>query len=297
MNLDALGLGGLAISDFTAWVGWLAIIMLTLNFALGILQPLRYDTTTRWPHRRLPASLFKLHKWIGYSAIAVVVAHPLFLLWHPKTPFSLTAIYIPFTAPAETLLAGIGTLAFYMLLVVTVTSFLRLSFGLKLWKQIHYVAYALLPTALMHGLLVNSSLDGAVQIDYIDAGKLIVETCAAVTIALIIWRLAYHRRSREMDSPQQATTGEGEIVATVADHLPWTGQLTLLEVFQETWNVKTLRFAAEATTPLPFTFVAGQYLQIAGIRNYTISSAPEERNYVEVTIKQEAGGFFFAAYA
>ncbi len=218
--MKALGLSGLGISDFTAWFGWLAIVMLTLNFALGILQPLRYDTTIRWPHRRLPASLFKLHKWIGYSAVGIVVAHPLFLLWHPKKPFSLSAIYIPFTAPAETLLAGIGTLAFYMLLVITVTSYLRLYFGLKLWKQIHYLAYALLPTALVHGMLVNSSIDETIPINYIDAGKLIVETCAALTIALVVWRLAYRQRSREMDSPQPATGGVEKIVAAGTDQRP-----------------------------------------------------------------------------
>ena len=54
---------GLAISDLTAWFGWLATILLTFNLALGVLQPLRYDPVVRWPHRRLPASIFKLHKW------------------------------------------------------------------------------------------------------------------------------------------------------------------------------------------------------------------------------------------
>ena len=32
---------GLVISDATAWFGWLATILLTLNLALGVLQPLR----------------------------------------------------------------------------------------------------------------------------------------------------------------------------------------------------------------------------------------------------------------
>ena len=183
-----------ALSDLTAWFGWFAAILLTLNFALGILQPLRYDTTLRWPHRRLPASLFKLHKWIGYSAIGVVLAHPIFLLWHAQHPFTLSAIYIPFTAPAETLFAGIGTTALYLLLIVTVSSNFRLAFGLKLWKQIHYAAYALLPAFLVHSLLINSRLDPKVPIDYFDLGKIIVETCALATLALVVWRVSYRRR-------------------------------------------------------------------------------------------------------
>ncbi len=289
MSLNSVGLGGLAISDFTAWVGWLATIMLTVNFALGILQPLRYDPTTRWPHRRLPASLFKLHKWIGYSALGVVIAHPLFLLWHPKTPFSLAAIYVPFAAPAETLLAGIGTIAFYLLLVIVVTSFLRLTIGLTLWKQVHYAAYALLPAFLVHGLFVNSSLNEATPIDYFDTGKFIVEACTAICVALVIWRLAYHRRSRRMDMTA-STAAHADAHST--DQHPWSGRLTVEEIFEETPTIRTFRFEAEAGEAIPFTFQAGQYIRLAGIRNYTISSPPEERNYIEVTTKREEGGFF-----
>ena len=289
MNLDSVGLGGLVISDFTAWVGWLATIMLTVNFALGILQPLRYDPTTRWPRRKLPASLFKLHKWIGYSALGVVIAHPLFLLGHPKTPFSLSAIYLPFTAPAETLLAGIGTIAFYLLLMIVGTSFLRLTLGLKLWKQIHYASYALLPTFLVHGLFVNSSLNEAVPIDYFDTGKFIVEACAVLSVALVVWRLVYHRRSRRMDMPTK-TSDHVDLLGI--DQPLWSGRLTLTEIFDETPTIRTFRFKTKTGDAIPFTFKAGQYIRLAGIRNYTISSPPVERNYIEVTTKRENDGFF-----
>ena len=287
MNLDTISLGGLALSDFTAWAGWLATIMLTLNFALGILQPIRYDPTLRWPRRRLPASLFKLHKWVGYSTLAVVLVHPLFLLAHAKTPFSLAAIYVPFTAPAETLFAGIGTIAFYLLLIVVVTSFLRLNLGLKLWKQIHYAAYALLPMFLVHGLFVNSSLNEAVPIDYFDMGKFIVEACAVISLALVIWRIVYHRQSSAMDLPPNTSNIEHSTRLN-----PWSGQLILAETFQETPNVRTFRFVTETTEAFPFKFSPGQYIALAGIRNYTISSSPQAKSYIEVTIKREEGGFF-----
>ena len=178
---------GVAISDTTALLGWLATILLTLNLALGILQPLRYDTVVRWPHHRLPASIFKLHKWTGYTAIGVVLAHPLFLLWH-ATPFTLSAIYIPFTAPAETLNAALGTIAMYLLLTVTLSSYFRERVGLELRKWVHYATYALLPVFLVHGLLINSALDPKREIDYFDAGKLIVETCALIAVAFVVWR-------------------------------------------------------------------------------------------------------------
>ena len=282
-------IGPLSISDFTAWFGWLAAILLAANFALGILQPLRYDTVTRWPHRRLPVSLFRLHKWIGYTAIFVVIAHPLFLLWHARTPFSLGSIYIPFTAPAERLLAGFGTIAFYLLAFVVVTSYFRANVGLRLWKQLHYVAYALLPVFLFHGLFVDPDLNERTPIDFIDAGKTIVEVCAVICLALIVWRISYQRKAWAMDRPKIDAV---PISRPEAQASRWEGIMQILEVVPENATVKTFRLGTGSDQQVPFRFCAGQYLKIDGIRRYTISSSPEQSSFVDVTVKREQGGFF-----
>ena len=283
---------GLAISDATAWFGWLATILLTLNLALGVLQPLRYDPVVRWPHRRLPASIFKLHKWTGYTAIGVVLVHPLFLLWHATHPFTLSAIYIPFTAPAETLYAALGTIAMYLLLTVTLSSYFRERIGLELWKWVHYATDALLPVFLIHGLLVNSSLDPKRAIDYFDAGKLIVETCALISVAFIIWRLRYTWVARRVKVPSAPATATPPLLSIANSLAPWAGKLRLTDIMVETARVKAFRFAPEAGGSLPFAFVAGQYFELSGIRNYTASSSPTERRHLEFSIKYEDGGFF-----
>ena len=275
---------GLSISDVTAWLGWLATILLTLNFALGVLQPLRYDPICRWPHRRLPASIFKLHKWIGYFAVGLVLIHPLFLLWHAAQPFSLSAVYIPFTAPAETLYAALGTIAMYLLLIVSISSFFREVIGLELWKWVHYAAYGLLPIFLIHGLLVNSSLDPKQAIDYFDAGKLIVETSALISVALVVWRLRYTWTARQVKVPPK--------LALAISHAPWVGKLKLTSITTDTRLVKTFRFITENGGELPFFYGAGQYFELCGIRNYTASTSPTQRSYVEFSIKYEEGGFF-----
>jgi len=281
---------GLVISDATAWFGWLATILLTLNLALGVLQPLRYDPVVRWPHRRLPASIFKLHKWIGYAAIGVVLMHPLFLLWHATHPFTLPAIYIPFTAPAETLYAALGTIAMYLLLTVTVSSNFRERIGLEAWKWVHYATYLLLPVFLVHGLLINSSLDPKHAIDYFDLGKVIVETCALVSVAFVVWRLRYSWSARRVRVPAAPSDAKPLSLTPTDSH--WTGKLRLTSVDVETPRVKTFRFVPEHGGPLPFAFVAGQYFELSGIRNYTASSSPTERGHIEFSIKYEDGGFF-----
>ncbi len=282
----ALTGSGIALSDFAAWFGWVAIVLLTLNLALGILQPLRYDPQVRWPRRRLPASLYKLHKWIGYTALGVVFAHPLFLLAHPTHPFTLSTIYIPFRAPVHPVLTGFGTIAFLAILFVATTSFLRLTIGLRLWKLLHYVAYAVLPLMVVHGLLIDPDLDATTPIDYFDAGKAIVEGCAAVAIMLVAWRLRYHFRVKAAEQPAG--------VDDTRNAAPWRGVLKVAGIRTEAPGIRSLTLVNPAGGALPFSFAAGQYVELAGIRPYTIASAPLVRDRLDLTVKAEQDGFFSA---
>ena len=75
------------------------------------------------------------------------------------------------------------------------------------------------------------------------------------------------------------------------------GQLRVESIISETPSVKTFRLRAPGGGPLPFTFIPGQFLNVAfwigGARmnrSYSISSSPNERDYVEMTVKREERG-------
>jgi len=78
----------------------------------------------------------------------------------------------------------------------------------------------------------------------------------------------------------------------------WRGQLRVGNIITETPSVKTLRLLASSNGRLlPFTFVPGQFLNIAfwigGARmnrSYSISSSPTQREYVEITVRREPRG-------
>ena len=78
----------------------------------------------------------------------------------------------------------------------------------------------------------------------------------------------------------------------------WHGYLRVARIVREAAMVMTLRFVgADSDGPLPFTFVPGQFLNVAfGIggarmnRSYSISSSPNERSYLELTVKREPRG-------
>jgi len=101
------------------------------------------------------------------------------------------------------------------------------------------------------------------------------------------------------NQPQQATPPAGS-EATQPPPLSknWRGQLRVGSVIIETPNVKTIRLLpASGERYLPFTYVPGQFLNVAFWigggrmnRSYSISSSPNEREHVDLTVRREPRG-------
>lgn len=77
----------------------------------------------------------------------------------------------------------------------------------------------------------------------------------------------------------------------------WRGQLRVGSIIQETPDVKTFRLLPATNGHIPFTFVPGQFLNVAFLiggarmnRSYSISSSPTPRGHVDLTIKREPRG-------
>jgi len=78
----------------------------------------------------------------------------------------------------------------------------------------------------------------------------------------------------------------------------WSGYLRVGSIVPETPNAKTFRLLpASGDGLLPFTFVPGQFLNVAFSiggarmnRSYSISSSPTHREYIELTVRREPRG-------
>jgi len=89
---------------------------------------------------------------------------------------------------------------------------------------------------------------------------------------------------------------KGQVANTIASLHPKRLQLIVSEVVEDTASTKTLRFKAEGLVLPPFQ--AGQYINLfvnidgtETARPYAISSAPQQRDYYDLTIKRVADGF------
>ncbi|MDZ4385009.1 MAG: ferric reductase-like transmembrane domain-containing protein, partial [Candidatus Moranbacteria bacterium] len=132
------------VSDKTPWVwyivrasGLLGFIFLWLTIFLGlaIRNPLLKKIID-------PFYSLDLHCFTAAVAIFWVLVHATSLLFDPMIGFGIKDISIPYfsqSAAVDTNYMALGIMAFYMMAIMTVTSYLRRHISHRLWRVLHFL--------------------------------------------------------------------------------------------------------------------------------------------------------------
>ncbi len=181
--------------DLSGTIALGAIGLLTLNLLLGLLLSVGYNPARQWPRRRL--KIFTFHNWTGYVAFAAVVLHAGVLLFSREPRFRLYDVLVPIESPAQPLSNTLGAIGFYLVAIVVLTSLKRsrTALGRHWWKAIHYTTYAAAGVFFVHGVVADPLLKGR-PVDFVDAEKVYVESCAVLVVAAIAWRIQHRRTIR-----------------------------------------------------------------------------------------------------
>jgi methionine sulfoxide reductase heme-binding subunit len=174
--------------DLSSFAGLTAMVLLTLNLLLGLLVSTNYNPARDWPRRKLPVPLFRIHNWTAYVAISVAMLHPTILLFASKPHFGIGDILLPLSSPGQTIYNNLGALTLYSFLFVVVTSYFRPQLRHRPWKKLHYTAYFGAAVMYVHGTLIDQNMKNATP-DFLDGEKLLVEGCALLVLAGIVWRI------------------------------------------------------------------------------------------------------------
>lgn len=135
----------------TRGTGVVALLLLTASLVLGTLS------SARWKSNRMPRFVVGgLHRNLTLLAMVFVVAHVVTTVADKFAPIHLRDGVLPFLSPYRPVWLGLGTVAFDLLLALVVTSIVRARLGLRLWRAVHWLAYASWPVALLHALGTGS---------------------------------------------------------------------------------------------------------------------------------------------
>lgn len=279
---------GFSFIDISSYLGLIAGGILTLNLFTGMLLSIQYSPITKWPYCRIP--LFNIHKWSGYGAYFFSLLHPLWLVLAKEGNFSVLAIFYPVVAPIQPFINTIGALSIYTLTFVIITAYLRNLFHYPFWKKLHYASYLAIILFLIHGVFANPSLKANQPINFFDGGKLFVEACVIISISLIVLRITLGEKLRKNAIEHNAHLHRKKA--------SWHGVLKVINIFNsDNPSVKTFRLAMPQDGELPFNFLPGQYLSFrikTGTRlltrSYSISSAPYQKNFCDITVKKSENG-------
>jgi sulfoxide reductase heme-binding subunit YedZ len=174
--------------------GVVALVLLTVTTVLGMLSASRVRTR-RWP----AFAQVDLHKRATMFALVFLGLHVLTAVVDTYVNVGLLSAIVPFTSPFKAFWTGLGTIAVDLLLAVAISSALRQRIAARTWRGLHWLAYGCWPFALAHALGAGT-----------DAGQLWMDTVAAAcTVAVacaLVWRIGYHRTTREEEVRLGATT-------------------------------------------------------------------------------------------
>ncbi|BAW04919.1 ferric reductase-like transmembrane domain-containing protein [Nocardia seriolae] len=158
--------------------GTLALLLLTTTVILGT------GFAGRAAPRRIGRfELALLHRNLSLLTLAFLVVHAVTAILDPFVHLSWAVSMVPFVASYRPLWLGLGTTALDLLLAVLLTSALRLRIGARLWKAVHWTAYAAWPLALFHSVGTGTDTRLSLQL-WLYAG------CVAAVVGTVWWRLA-----------------------------------------------------------------------------------------------------------
>jgi predicted ferric reductase len=124
---------------------------------------------------------YDFHQFLSLLALGFTALHVIVLMFDQYLPYSVAQILVPFISPYRPVWVGIGVIAMYLSLLVTVTFYLRGRIGMKAFRYIHMASMLGYLGVLVHSVLsgTDSSLTSVLF--------LYVGTFLATVFLMVYW--------------------------------------------------------------------------------------------------------------
>jgi methionine sulfoxide reductase heme-binding subunit len=125
--------------------GVVTLVLFTLVVVLGI------ATANRHRIRSMPVYVTAaVHRSISLLAVAFLAVHIATALVDPYAGVNLLALVVPTGLSGRPFWVGFGAVALDLILALVITSVARRHVNARVWRRVHWVAYAAWPVALLH---------------------------------------------------------------------------------------------------------------------------------------------------
>jgi methionine sulfoxide reductase heme-binding subunit len=185
--------------------GAVALVLLSVAVVIGVASIGRVRSG-RWPRFAVDS----LHRTSSLLAVVFVAIHVVTAVLDSFASISLLDAFVPFVGSYRPIWLGLGAVASDLLLAVIITSLLRRRLGHRLWRSVHWLAYASWPIAVVHTLGTGSD----VQLLWL---QIVYGVCVAAVVAAVLARIAIGWPAR----PQLRLGALGVLAALVLGLAVW----------------------------------------------------------------------------
>jgi methionine sulfoxide reductase heme-binding subunit len=130
----------------TRAAGMTAYLVLWFSVFWGLAVPSKI--LDRLLHRTFT---YDFHEFVSLLAIGFTLLHMVVLMFDHYMPYNGFQILIPFLSPYRPLWIGIGVIGFYLMVLVSVTFYMRSRIGAKAFRTIHLFSFLAYIGVTLHG--------------------------------------------------------------------------------------------------------------------------------------------------
>ena len=99
------------------------------------------------------------HASASWLAVVLSIAHAALLLLDKYYQYAITDLIVPFVGPYRPVAVGIGIIAAWLTLAITISFSLRKVIGQRVWRWLHYASYVTFALVTAHGVLAGTDAE------------------------------------------------------------------------------------------------------------------------------------------
>jgi hypothetical protein len=130
-------------SGLVAYLLLAASVLWGLVLSLGVLP-------------RSVKNLTLLHESLSVGALVATLVHMIGIAFDEFIDFDAAAVLVPGRAPWKPMAVAWGVAAFYGMVVVILSFYIRKHIGQSTWRSLHYLSFGVFLSALVHGLTAGT---------------------------------------------------------------------------------------------------------------------------------------------
>lgn len=147
-----------------------------------------------WPGG--PAA-FELHQYSSLLGLNLALFHALILLGDRFIDYQLRQLLVPFgSVNYEPLAVGVGQIAFYALILVSLSFYVRKRIGHTLWRLLHYFSFLTYALVFVHGLLSGTDTNSVIGLGIYAASGISLLFLLVYRLLTMVFPLERVARSR-----------------------------------------------------------------------------------------------------